>query len=270
MKMPMSAKFALLAAAYAYNALVQGQQPDSSTIRPRVAEEIGQAATVAKVASNSLLVKAFIDAAANQTAAFEGVYSSVPKEVRIARLARYLSAKEPGTSNPIPSSGSVPDVDDFHWGYLARDINYVSARLETPKGAKLLRVDSPGGPYVFSAKGERIESGMSIVLPATDVTATFELGERKAVWTGNPTSGPVKVVFASTGRGCEIVVRSNPSEAIVYFNGKEYHERTNTSSVRDVGTWDVIVRRQGYKDWREQRTLGARESWTIEAKLTKQ
>jgi hypothetical protein len=252
----------------ASNGLAQGPQLEPGKIKVEVSEEVRQAATDANVIVNPRLVHAFVDAASSQDAAFAGIYGSVPKNVRVARLARYLTAKE--IASPSIPGGSVRNLSDFHWGYLARDINYASARLETPKEAKLLRVESPGGPYDFSTESEKIKPGMAIVLPAVNMTATFEIGDKKAMWTGNPADGIVKVVAASTSQGCEIVIRSKPSAAAVYFNSKEWYRPTDTSAVRDAGTWEVIVRRQGYKEWLERRHLGPGESWTIDALLIKQ
>jgi hypothetical protein len=266
--MPISSKFALLVAVVAGNGLAQVPQPEPGNAKVKVPEEVRQAATDANVIANPLLVHAFVDAALNQDAAFANIYSSVPKNVRIARLARYLTAKKIANSS-IPD-GHVRNLSDFHWGYLARDINYASARLETPEEAKLLRVESVGGRYDFSTESEKIKPGMAVVLPAMNMTATFEIGDKKALWTGNPTEGIVKVVAASTSQGCEIIIRSKPSAAAVYFNGIEWYQPTNTSSVRDAGTWQVTVRREGYKEWLERRHLGPGESWTIDALLTKQ
>lgn len=269
MKISILTNFALLVVACANNVLAQTPQADVANIKIKVTGDVRQAATDARIDANPLLVNAFVDAASYQKAAFAGVYDSVPKDERIARLARYLVAKEKASVKTSPSDASIRNLGDFHWGYVARDINYALARLDAPNDASLLRVESFGVPYDFSIKGEKFKPGMAVVLPAMDMTATFEIGHKKASWTGNPTYGVVKVAAASTSRGCEIFVRSKPPEATVYFNDKKWYELTDTSSVRDAGTWDVLVRLQGYKDWRGRRHLGPGESWTIDALLTK-
>lgn len=268
MKRFVSAYLALAAAAYASNVAAQVQQ-GVSTPKDQVASDVNLAATKARVAASPFLIGGFVDAASTQKGAFTGVYRDVPKDVRVTRLARYLSAKDVANAETASSGHPVQEVADFHWGYITNDLPYVPARLEAPTDAKLLRIESPAGQYDFSNAGEKIKPGMAFVIPAAEVTATFALGEKKAIWTGNASTGIVKVTAASTNRGCEIFVRSKPSDATVYFNGKEWYQRTDTSSVRDSGTWEVVVRLKGYKEWRDRKQLTAGESWTIDATLSK-
>lgn len=268
MKISILIDLALLAATYVSNVVAQSQL-EVSTSKPKVAEEVRLAGTNARVETNPLLIEGFVSAAANQKGAFAGVYRNVPKDVRVARLASYLTAKELANAGVSSSGGPRMAVGDFHWGYLTHELSYAAARLEAPVDAMLVRVDFHSGLYEFSDSGQKIRPGTALVMPAVDLTATFELGNRKAVWTGNPAGGIVRVVAASTNRGCEIFVRSKPSNAMVYFNGKEWYRRTDTSSVRDAGMWEVVVKLEGYKDWRQQQLLGAGESWTIDATLSK-
>jgi len=268
MKRFLSACLVLAVAAYAGNGVAQAQQGVTIS-KDQVASDVSLAATKAKVAAGPFLIGGFVDAASNQKRAFIGVYKDVPKDVRVARLARYLSAKDVANAETASSGHPVQDIADFHWGYITNDVAYVPARFEAPTDARLLRVESPAGLYDFANAGEKIKPGMTFVIPAAEVTATFALGEKKALWTGDSSSGIVKVTAASTNRGCEIFVRSKPSDAAVYFNGKEWYQRTDTSSVRDSGTWEVVVKLKGYKEWRERRRLTAGESWTIDAVLSK-
>ncbi|HXF65696.1 MAG TPA: PEGA domain-containing protein [Burkholderiales bacterium] len=263
-----SASLALLAVAYISNLSAQNQQ-EVVTLKPEVAEEVSLAAAKAKVEANPFLIGGFVNAASNQKGAFGNVYNNVPKDVRVARLARYLSAKQVANAESFPSGGPIRTVGDFHWGYLTREVSFAVARLDTPMEAKLLRIESPAGLYDFAHAGQTIKHGMAFVMPAGDLTATFDLGAKKAIWTGNPSAGIVKVVAARSNQGCEIFVKSKPSGAAVYFNGKEWYQRTDTSSVRDPGTWEVVVKLQGYRDWRGQRSVGAGESWTIDIAFSK-
>jgi PEGA domain len=266
MKIPLSSLLMLVFATCSDNLVAQTLLPEISNERSMIGEDVKQAAIEAKVKIDPALLNAFVNAAKSQTLDFNGVYKSVPRDIRITRLARYLSARDSTTEGLTQLS----TVRDFQWGYLARDLGYAPVRLETVKEAKLLRIESADGPYEFSSDYGNIRPGGPIVLPEMYMTATFSIDDKKAYWTGRPKVGTLQVVPASTSRGCEIFVISNPSEATVLFNGKEWYARTNTSSVRDPGTWEVIVRRNGYKEWRSQRSLGPGESWTIEAMLSKQ
>jgi hypothetical protein len=211
-----------------------------------ITDDVTRAAKEAKVEINQGLLEAFADSASSQREAFTRVLSTVPKEVRVTRLASYLAAKVEAKSTPRSASLTANDLGDFHWGYIARDIRYSPMRLESPKTAKLLSVESTDGQYTFGIKAETIKPGAVVLLPAAtgqgaaNFTVTFDLGDRKALWTGSPVGGQVSVVAAGTSKGCEIFVNSKPPSATVYFNGKEWYAVTNTSAVRDPGTWEVI------------------------------
>jgi hypothetical protein len=243
-------------------------------VRQKVAEDVTKAAKEANVQTTALLLDAFVQAATRQTAAFTQVYATVPKDQRVARLAKYLTAKV----NVRPGSTSLTgkDLGDFHWGYIARDTKYAPLRLESSEPAKLLTVESTGVAFDFSVKSESIKPGTVILFPTApgqeggNVSAAFELGNRKALWSGDLTGGNVKVVSATTSRGCEIFINSTPTKATVYFNDKKWYERTNTSAVRDPGSWEVKMRLTGYKEHVDHRNLLAGESWTINALLTRQ
>jgi hypothetical protein len=241
-----------------------------------VNDDLIQAAKKARVELNDELLKAFTDSASSQNEAFRQVYAGVPKDARVTRLARYLAAKSEANSSFASMGVMSLDLSDFHWGYLAHDIQYSPMRLDSVKAAKLHSMESSGEKYIFGSKGESIKPNNLILLPVlngqqgTKVTATFDLGNAKALWTGGPAGGHLKVAAPATSKGCEIFIKSTPSNAAVYFNRKEWYQTTDTSAVRDPGSWEVVVRLEGYKEWRDQRKLNPGESWTINAALIKQ
>ncbi len=268
----------LLGAVAAESAVAQDGRPVVETAKLEIADDVRRAATTAKVEPNDRLVRAFADSAYGQSDALALVYSTVLKDDRVVRLARYLTAKAEAKASLPVTSVTADDLGDFHWGYLARDVRYSPARLESVKGAKfkLATLESSGIQYNFGAKGQPIHPGSAVLLPvamgesAGTVTLTFDVGNRKALWTGSTDARQFSVAAASTSQGCEIHVNSVPPEATVYFNGREWHRLTNTKSVHAPGTWEVVVRLQGRKEWREQQTLGAGGSWKINAHLVKQ
>jgi len=274
MKMSIISVIALLISVSVGSLEAQDHQAGAEAIRKKISEDVTIAAKEANIGANAALIEAFVDVGSSQIGSFRQVYASVPKNDRVARLAQYLTAK--AQIGGIPANVTINDLGDFHWGYIARDMKYSPLRLETSKAVKLLTVESTGGPYNFSVKSESIKPGTVILFPTApaqelvNVSATFKLGNQKAIWTGNPEAGKLKVVSATTSKGCEIFINSVPPKAAVYFNGKEWYARTNTSAVRDPGSWEVKVRLNGYKEWREQQNLLAGESWTINASLLKQ
>lgn len=254
----------------------QDSRAEPEALTHEVTDDLAQAAKEARVQFDDKLVKSFAYSVSSQSKSFTQVYNTVPKDARVTRLARYLTAKSKAKTG-FPSTSMIGiDLSDFHWGYIASDFQYSSMRLDSAKTAKLRSVESSGEQYIFGMEAEGIKPDSVVLLPvATDqgganVTAMFDLGNAKALWTGSPSSGHLKVVAAGTSKGCEIFVKSTPPKAVVYFNRKEWYEPTNTSVVQDPGSWEVLVRLQGYKEWREQRSLDPGESWTINAVLVKQ
>lgn len=244
--------------------------------KQKLIDDLASAAKEARIEFNDQLVKAFTDSALSQKKVFTHIYDTIPKDVRAKRFARYLAAKSEAKTSLPPSSTTEIDLDDFNWGYLARDIQYSPMRLDSAKAAKLRIIESVGEKYIFDIKAKGIKPGNVVLLPVVSdqgrgyVTVTFDLADSKALWTGLPTGGQLKVVAAETSKGCEILVNSDPPEAAVYFNGEKWHEITNTSAVQDPGNWEVRLLRQGYKEWRNQRSLGPGETWTIDAVLVAQ
>lgn len=274
MKLPIYSVLTLFVALSVSNLSAQDYKTEAEMNKKRVAEDVTQAFKKANVQGSASLFNAFADTASRQTATFEQVYATVPRDQRVTRLAHYLAEKV--KASPATATLTYSDFGDFNWGYIVHDIGYLPLRLESSGPAKLLTLESVGGRYEFSAKGISIKPGTVILFPTAPgqelaiVSATFELANQKALWTGSPAVGTLKIASAMTTRGCEIFVNSNPPKAAVFFNGKEWYRRTNTSAVHDPGSWEVIVRLKRYRDWREQRDLEAGDSWTINALLVKQ
>ncbi len=274
MKLPIYSVLTLFVALSVSNLAAQDYKTEAEMNKKRVAEDVTQAFKKANVQGSALLLNAFADTASGQTATVAKVYATVPRDQRVTRLAHYLAAK--AKASPAFINLTYSDFSDFNWAYIVHDIGYLPLRLESSGPAKLLALESIGGRYEFSAQGTSIIPGAVILFPAAPgqelaiVSATFELANQKALWTGSLSVGILKIASTMTTRGCEIYVNSTPPKAAVFFNGKEWYRRTNTSAVHDPGSWEVTVRLKKYKDWRERRALQAGESWTINAVLDTQ
>lgn len=259
--------------------LAQETPPATERVTLEVKDDVSRAAIAANVTFSDAWLSGFVDSAADQPIAFDKVYKSVPRDVRVARLARYLMAK--GVLEGKPPSRRLTltekDLGDFHWSYVGRDTVYSKVQMKSASPAKLLFVDTTDGQYQFGKQAFEIQPGGVILVPRTstkgDSTSTlqFDLGDnKKALWTGDPDAGQLVIVAAGTTKGCEIFVNSRPDKATVYFNGSKWYVTTNTSSVRPAGRIEVVLQLLGHKQWRETRTLGPGESWTIEAALAEQ
>jgi hypothetical protein len=236
----------------------------------RLAEDVRQAANRAQVTHDDGLTRSFARAAEQQPRAFMNAYQVVPSEARTQSMADYLTVKSQGNSS------RSADLKDFHWGYIQQKVRFFPAKLEGTAAsiAAIASVEMGGVKYDFGREGQQLGNVDTVALPAPQsgveyVTVAFDVGKAKALWTGLADAGSVEVVRASSTAGCEIHVSSQPAGAKVYFNGKEWHRRTDTKSVRDPDEYEVLVRLPGFKDWQEKRKLAAGDSWVIKVRLKK-
>jgi|GEM_PF-2119724 len=239
----------------------------------KVRKDVIAAAGRAKIEVDRSLINAFIEMGSHYPDGLRHVYLRVPSEKRVKRLAMYFKAKSGKCGFQKFDTPSY--VGDFHWSYLSDDTVYSSFCLDSPRAAKLTKIESPFGVYHFMPWGEGIKSGTPIVLPAianykaANLCATFKIGAKKAIWTGNVDVDNMTIAYATTSRGCEIFINSKPKNANVFFNGRHYYRKTDTSAVRKPGLLEVKINLDGYQEWREKKKLGAGESWTINALLIK-
>jgi hypothetical protein len=260
---------ALLVAVFCGTSHAQVMQTPAH-VNARLAEDVRQAANRAQVAHDDGLTRAFARAAEQQPRAFTNAYQVVPAEARTQSMADYLVVKTQG------SSSASADLKDFHWGYIQQKVRFFPAKLEgaAARNAALRSVEMDGVSYDFGREGQKLGNVTTVALPAPQsgveyVTLAFDVGNAKALWTGLADAGSVEVFRASNTAGCEIHVSSQPTGAKVYFNGKEWHRRTDTKSVRDPAEYEVLVRAPGFKDWKEKRKLAAGDSWAIRVRLKK-
>lgn len=246
-----------------------GMSAQDATLR----SEIARAATDAKVKLSSNAVDGLIALAKEQQSTVKEIYATVPADDRVGRVAKYLTAKQGLNA----TAATVSAVDDFHWGYLSKDFDYVPIVFGGKTSAKLAEVEVFGsGSFAFAGTGRDVKPAMKFLVPVVKssidngMTVAFDLGKHKAIWTGQADAGTIEVVAASTSQGCEVHVTSKPTNAKVYFNQRLWYQPTNTSVVRVPGELDVLVQLEGYRDYRRKKMLSAGESWTINAPLVKQ
>jgi hypothetical protein len=152
---------------------------------------------------------------------------------------------------------------------LGGKFDAVSVTLKGGSGVRITAVYT-GTSRLRVDDSEEHPSGSAIVLPLLGNELTFEgkSGDSRVAWTGvglMPNTGAIEASVAKSSastEGCEIYVTSKPAGAAVTFNGKRYYRSTNTSSVRDPGTWVVTVS-LGQRAWKGSRKLGPRDTWTI-------
>ena len=246
-----------------------GMSAQDATLR----SEIAKASTDARVKLSSNAVDGLIALAKEQQSTVTKIYATVPADDRVGRVAKYLTAKQGlDTATTVVSA-----VDDFHWGYLSKNFDYVPIVFGGKTNAKLAEVEVFGsGSFAFAGTGRDVKPAMKFLVPVvkssidSGMTVAFDLGNHKAIWTGQADAGTIEVVAAATTKGCEVHVTSKPTQAKVYFNQRLWYQPTNTSVVRDPGALEVLVQLAGYKDYRVQQTLSAGQTWNINAPLVKQ
>ena len=252
----------------------QNRQAADEVNAARVAGEVREASSAARVPVDQRGVAAFVSAAKMQGVLFTDVYRTVPSDVRIARLSQYLSAKAAASSGGSP--GVTPgDLPDFHWGYIATEVRYAPVKYQGVTPADLISIESGGSKYLFPTRDarDRIQPGSSVLLPmslkgSNEFTVTFAFDMGRGVWTGTAADGVMHVAASRDSRGCEIVVNSSPDKAMVYFNGNQWRELTNTRPViQEPGIWEVVVKKEGRKEWRAERRLDRGDRWEVNARL---
>jgi len=202
------------------------------------------------------------------------VYRTVPSDVRVLRLSRYLSAKA-ATSSGAATEVMRGELPDFHWDYIARELRYAPIKYQGVTPASLISIESGNDRYVFPRDMRSVvKPGAALLLPTSlkgsnEFTVTFAFDMGRGLWTGTAAHGVMRVAAARDSRGSEILVNSEPPEATVYFNGKPWRELTNFTRpvIQEPGIWEVLVRKAEFKDWRERRQLIPGDRWNVNATL---
>jgi hypothetical protein len=192
-----------------------------------------------------------------------------------ARLLNYFTAK--AATKDVATLGSrkltSADLGDFSCSYLARDTGFTQAALKTDRPITLRNIESLGIRVEFTG-APTLSGGQGFLLPKLNspdgkitLAAAIDGKGHQAFWTGTSASSAVVFHSAQSSAGCEVYVDSEPDQATVYFNEKQWEEATNTSSIRDPGTINVRLSKQGFKDWSNEHSCKAGDSWHIDAKL---
>jgi hypothetical protein len=248
----MKAALALAALVVMFSAEVaaQNRQAAGEANAARVAGDVREASAAARVPVDQSGVAAFVSSAKMQGNPSRDVYRTVPSDVRVSRLSRYLSAKA-ATSSGMSSVVTPEDLPDFHWGYIATDVRYAPIKYQGATPASLLSIESGDSKYVFPATRDTrsyIQPGSAVLLPmsfngSNEFTVTFAFDMGRGVWTGMAADGVMRVAASRDSRGCEIVVNSRPDKATVYFNGNQWRELTDTRPViQEPGIWEILVK----------------------------
>lgn len=172
----------------------------------------------------------------------------------------------------------------FSLEYLRRDFRFVPVLIEEQPEGNLVGLSEHGGiaPFLGSIRlkdnprlvigldEDNFEHPIQIASLLTD-RGTFLSWSGDATIYGGQRALPILFSAANSARGCTIKINSEPGQATVYFNddNSPYYRATNTSSVRDAGHWKVRLVLEGYEEWVDERTMGAGDSWTINAVLKK-
>lgn len=189
-----------------------------------------------------------------------GRVDTISADELVKRLDQYFIAKKflAGREHLKPS-----DLRDFTWPDIFAGSRWIS--IQIPDSLKLLKLQVGEDLRNF----ESISDLDWLAVPAVDFTVQTIFVNNVLIvqhYSGVPPSGEVQLA-AAPPQGCEIYVNSVPQKASVYFNSKKYHRDTNTSSVRDHGTWEVRIEKEGYETWTKTKTLGRGDVWNINAPL---
>jgi hypothetical protein len=162
----------------------QNRQAAEEVNAARVAGEVREASAAARVPIDQSGVAAFVRAAKMQGNLSTDVYRTVPSDVRVSRLSRYLSAKA-AISSGITAVVTPESLPDFHWGYIATEVRYAPIKYQGATPASLISIESGDSKYVFPTRDARshIQPGSAVLLPMSlkgsnefTVTFAFDMG----------------------------------------------------------------------------------------------
>lgn len=183
------------------------------------------------------------------------------------QIKKYLQIKRRILNKHILSKR---DVIDFNWDEMSQDVDLVLVKIIPPSNSQISLITTGNGALSIKTsifledKKENI-----IIVPAKGTFSINAVTHNKPfVLSGtSDLSSDTFKFFPIITQGCEVYVNSDPPEATIYFNGKKYYKPTNTSSARYSEKLKVIIKKDRYKDWEEEKELKNGETWTINAKL---
>lgn len=193
----------------------------------------------------------------------KAVDSTTPESLN-KKLGAYFEIKK---LSGIQANLSDKDVADFNWNFV-HGSDLVSVRIISPIAARIQKVTSKDLSMSYNIALEA-NKDMALAIPINGESFSLHASTAKGnlIWTATGVPSSKKITFPSSlSKGCEIYVNSEPDKAIVYFNDKEYHWPTNTSSARDPGKRKVTIKK-GSLEWVQERVLEKGETWMINAKL---
>ncbi len=122
--------------------------------------------------------------------------------------------------------------------------------------------------------GNHSTNFLGVVLPVFQEDTSFEIASLDPVpqlilFDGNPTPTSFLNKERFNDAGATIYVTSEPTDATVFFNDKEYYKKTNTACIRDAGIIHIRIERIGYHPWIRERSVPPGVTWNINAKLKK-
>ena len=182
------------------------------------------------------------------------------------QIEKYLSAKKVAGA---PNTLSEKEVSDFSWYYVSHKTALAPVRITSPTDATINMVETTGFyvSYQIDLEGGKA-TALVVPIKANSFSIHAKTVEGDLIWSATgATSAQLCSFWVGPSSGCSVYVNSVPENATVYFNGMQYYQLTNTSSVRDPGLCKVVVKKDGYEDWVAEETLVQKQTWVIKAEL---
>lgn len=194
---------------------------------------------------------------------------NIPFDSLLVRFSRFVQAKKVAMGG---IQSNIVDISDFNWEYLKRDFeSWAVASIISSDAVNVYQVVS--GPQV-TAKGFDIEfdpmKENKILIPIIDKEFTVYASGPKGnvAWHAENVKESEKVSFPRAfSEGVELYVSSNPTGALIYFNGKKFYGKTDTTCVRSPGECTLVIRKDGYQDWLKKYNFNKGEIYKINADL---
>ncbi len=168
----------------------------------------------------------------------------------------------------------IADISDFSWKYLdlklKLDLKVVSIR--TSGQVKIIGTLINQREIARFIRPIEFTGEHRLIIPVKGKNSVLFIENQsvlssKVYLAGIENNSFYSISPIGLSTACNVVIKSEPSDAEIFFNNVRYHNKTDTNSVREPGEISVRINKIGYKQWREKRLLSSGDVWNINAKL---
>lgn len=187
-------------------------------------------------------------------------------------IANYVNAMR---LTGVGDQSSPASIQDFDWTYLLHeDLVFASVKItaQEPGYVAMLKAgDLEFENRIPFEKGE--ERWLVVPIKSGRIALSLAGQEGAQTWAVQDVEPLARIELEvprlRMSEGCVLDIGSQPGNARLFFNGKQYHSKTNVAVVRDPGAVIVLLRLEGYEDYIQEVDCGKGDNHLIRAVLKK-